>query len=121
MAHTAAIVYALCIAGVIIFQICLIAGAPWGHLTQGGSNHGALPRSGKAAAAVSILVLAFMAGGVASAAGLTPGWPAWTGWTAVAVQAASTLANWATPSKPERRLWAPITTLMLVLAVTVVW
>jgi len=121
MVHSAAIAYSILTAGVIVFQCCLIAGAPWGHLTQGGKNTGALPRAGRIAAGISILLLVGMAGGVLSAAGLAPGWPQWTGWAAVGVQALSTLANWATPSKSERRLWAPITTLLLVLALVSVW
>jgi hypothetical protein len=112
----AAFTYAALVAGVIVFQVCLVAGAPWGRITQGGRVEGSLPPSGRIAAALSILVLAFMAGGVASAAGLPPGWPAWTGWTALGVQALSTLANWITPSRPERRLWGPVTTVLLVLA-----
>ena len=72
------------------------------------------------AAAVSIGLLAFMAAGVSSAAGYTPGWGAWSGYVAVGVQGLSALLNWITPSKPERRLWGPITTVMLALAIYVV-
>ena len=121
MAQVAATAYLAAIAGVIAFQICLLAGAPWGHLTQGGQHDGPLPASGRMAAGVSILVLLFMAAGVSSAAGLRPDWPLWTGWTAFGVQALSTLANWATRSRPERRLWGPITSVMLVLAGIVVF
>ncbi len=120
MTHIIASLYILAIVGVIGFQIALIAGAPWGHITQGGRNSGALPTSGRVAAGVSILVLAFMGASVASAAGLPPHWPAWTGWVTLGVQALSALANWITPSRPERRLWGPIVTLMLALAAYVV-
>tara|TARA_B100000579_G_scaffold424123_1_gene428131 strand:- start:47 stop:304 length:258 start_codon:yes stop_codon:yes gene_type:complete len=34
----AAVLYALVIAIVVIFQFCLIMGAPWGKITQGGRN-----------------------------------------------------------------------------------
>ena len=116
MAHSAALLYVVIVAAVIVFQFCLIAGAPWGRLTQGGRHQRALPASGRVAAGLSVVLLVCMAAGIASAAGLPPGWPIWTAWAALAVQALSTLANWITPSHPERRLWGPVTTLMLGLA-----
>ncbi|RZM77442.1 hypothetical protein [Leptolyngbya iicbica] len=116
MSQNTAILYTLAVAGVIGFQICLMAGAPWGRLTQGGQHEGALPMSGRVAAGVSIVLLAFMGAGITSAAGLPPHWPEWTGWVALGIQALSTLLNWITLSAPERRLWAPITSIMLGLA-----
>ncbi|MGE0624358.1 MAG: hypothetical protein AB7I04_15280 [Pseudomonadales bacterium] len=112
----AALLYVLIVAGVIGFQFCLIAGAPWGRLTQGGRHAGALPPAGRIAAGLSVLLLAGMAAAIASAAGLFPGWPGWTAWGALAVQLASTILNWITPSRAERMLWGPVTTLMLALA-----
>jgi len=120
MAQILALAYSILIIGVIGFQIALIAGAPWGPLTQGGQHEGALPRSGRIAAGASIVILIAMALAILSQAGLWPNWPRWTGWAALVVQALSTTANWATRSKPERKLWAPITTLLLVLASSVV-
>lgn len=120
MIQIAAVVYVAMIVGVVAFQICLIAGAPWGRLTQGGGHAGALPARGRVAAGVSILLLLALAAGVASAAGLPPGWPAWTGWTALGIQAVSTVLNWITPSPAERRLWGPVTAAMLALAALVV-
>jgi len=114
--------YLLAILGVVGFQLGLIAGAPWGRLTQGGRHEGPLPTSGRVAAGLSILLLLCMGAAVASAAGLPPQWPAWTGWVAVGIQALSCFANWITPSAAERRLWAPITTVMLLLALfAVLW
>jgi hypothetical protein len=120
MTQIAAMFYALAVAGVIGFQVCLMAGAPWGRLTQGGGQEGALPASGRVAAGVSIALLVFMGAGITGAAGLPPQWPPWTGWVALSIQAVSTLLNWITPSVPERRLWAPITSVMLGLAAYVV-
>lgn len=120
MMPAAALLYLLIVAAVIGFQLCLIAGAPWGRLTQGGRHDGALPASGRIAAGLSILLLAGMGGAIASAAGLFPGWPGWTGWVAIGVHGLSTVLNWITPSRAERNLWGPVTTLMLALAVWVV-
>ncbi|QDV10673.1 hypothetical protein CA51_05230 [Rosistilla oblonga] len=116
MPHLAAISYAMIIIGVILFQCCLIAGAPWGPLTQGGQHPGALPAKGRVVALLSAALLAFMAAGITSAAGLAPHWQNWTGWAALGVQSLSTLLNWITPSRPERRLWGPVTSIMLGLA-----
>lgn len=121
MLEPSAFVYASIVAGVCVFQGLLVAGAPWAHLTQGGRHSGSLPRSGRAAAALSVLVLLFMAGSVTSAAGLAPHWSRWTLWITLGLQALSTLLNWITPSRPERRLWGPVTTVMLSLAVFVAY
>lgn len=119
MIHVAAVLYALICGAVIVFQICLIAGAPWGQLTQGGSHPAALPVRGRVIAGLSIVLLTMMAGSILSAAASWPYWPRWMGWTALGVQATSTFLNWITPSRAERLLWAPITTTMLVLSVMV--
>ena len=52
--QSTAALYAAIIALVILFQICLIAGAPWGRFTQGGRYAGPLPSSGRFVAAVRL-------------------------------------------------------------------
>lgn len=116
MIQIAAISYVIIVAGVIVFQFCLIAGAPWGRLTQGGRHEGALPVAGRVAAALSVPLLVCMGAGIVSAAGMTPNWPMWTAYVALSVQALSTTLNWITPSRAERLLWGPVTAVMLVLA-----
>ncbi|MBO6898592.1 MAG: hypothetical protein JJ868_14565 [Shimia sp.] len=103
----------LCVIG---FQFALIFGAPWGRITQGGTHEGALPLSGRIAAGISVFILLGMAFAITSAAGWWPQWPLWASWGALTVQGLSCVANWITPSQPERRLWGPITSLMLVTA-----
>lgn len=114
-------IYCTLILGVIGFQIALILGAPWGRLTQGGQVNGPLPAFGRIVAAISIIILFGLALAVLSADGRWPFWPLWTGWTAVAVNAVVAVLNWITPSVTERKLWGPITTAMLFVAVAVVW
>lgn len=109
-------IYAVLIVGVICFQIALICGAPWGRMTQGGQHDGPLPQSGRIIAAFSIFLLLFMALSILSALGNWPHWPRWTGWVTVVVSVLSAILNWITPSRPERLLWGPITTVLLVLA-----
>ena len=115
-------IYLLClmILGVISFQIALILGAPWGRLTQGGQIDGALPAFGRIIAAFSIVILVTIALAMLSFEGNGPNWPRWTAWAALAVIAVSTLLNWITPSAAERKLWAPIMSVMLILALTIV-
>ena len=120
LAATAAMLYTLMIVGVVLFQCCLIAGAPWGHLTQGGQQLGKLSMSGRIVACLSIPLLVVMGAGIASAASLWPGWSLWTGWTAFGVQAVVTCLNWITRSRHERRLWGPITSAMFGLAAFVI-
>ena len=57
MIQSFAFAYTAIILGVVAFQVALIAGAPWGRLTQGGLYEGALPTWGRAAAGVSIFIL----------------------------------------------------------------
>lgn len=113
--------YCAMIIGVIGFQIALILGAPWGRLTQGGQIDGPLPRSGRIIAGVSIFILAGLALSILSADGLWPNWPVWTAWVATGVNALVMILNWITRSPAERKLWAPITTLIFILALAIVW
>jgi len=115
----AAILYAVICTGVIAFQCCLMAGAPWGRVTQGGQHAGTLPLSGRVIAAISVPLLTFMAAATLSAADIWLHWPRWTSWTALGIQSLSTLLNWITPSRPERLLWAPVTSVMLALVLLV--
>jgi hypothetical protein len=120
MTQTASFLYALIITATIVFQLCVIAGAPWGRITQGGQNEGPLPTKNRIFAVFSILILAAMAASILSAAGMWPNWPTWTGWAALAMQVLSTVMNLITPSKAERKLWGPITFIMLLLALFVI-
>ena len=116
-----AILYAVIVVLLILFQCCLVAGAPWGQLPQGGRYEGVLPLPGRIAAILSVPVLACMGLSVTSAAELIPNWPGWTSYAALAMQALSTTLNWITPSKPERLLWGPVTSIMLLFAACVVF
>ena len=116
-----AVLYALIIALVVLFQVCLIFGAPWGQITQGGRYEESLPVGGRVVATLSVPTLIFMGASITSAAGLMPNWADWTAYAAIAVQALSTTLNWITPSQKERFLWGPITSIMLLLAAYVVF
>jgi len=115
-----AYLYCNLVLGTIGFQIALILGAPWGRITQGGQTEGSLALSGRVIALVSIFILLGLVLAILSADGRWPNWPSWTGWVAVTISAIVMILNWITPSAAERRLWGPITTLKLILALAIV-
>jgi hypothetical protein len=111
--------YLLLVAFSMLFQVALILGAPWGHMTQGRTEKGPLPRRARSGAVLSLVILALMGAAILSAVGRWPGWPLWTGWLAMAMSGISMLLNWITPSAAERQLWGPVTTMMFLLALGV--
>jgi hypothetical protein len=99
---------------VALFQIALAAGAPWGHLAMGGRWAGQLPTALRGLALMQAGLMALMARIVLGQAGMLPMLgPGWLIWPIVAVSALAVLANLATPSRAERRLWSPVALAML--------
>ncbi len=119
MIQVASMLYVAICLGTSVFLLSLILGAPWGYLTQGGKNSGALPIAARVGAGVSIVIVASMAAALVSATGAWPNWPSWSGWVALGVQVLSTLMNLITPSRPERLLWGPVTVVMLLCALVI--
>ncbi len=113
----AGIIYLLITVVVIFFQICLSAGAPWGEFTQGGRNKGVLPKSGRLLAAISVPVLVFMGLSITSIISNAPNWEKWTVYVTMVVQGLTAVANLITPSRKERLLWGPVTTVAFLLVV----
>jgi len=123
MITLAAYLFAILAAFLALFQLALAAGAPWGHLTQGGNHPGRLPPANRAMAAASVVLTAAFAGIVLSRAGaLVPDWQVasrpWA-WGVVGLSALSLLANAASRSRAERRLWLPVALVMLITSVVV--
>ncbi len=119
----AAIVFALATLVVIGFQAALAAGAPWGSYAMGGSRPGQFPPAMRAAAVIQAVLLAVLAIVVLDAgAVLALGWTVaipWLAWIPVLVSLASAIANAATRSVVERRLWLPVAIVMLLSSVVV--
>ncbi len=105
-----------CLALVVFFQLALALGAPWGALAMGGRYPGRYPRRMRIAALVSIglyaafgLILAVRAGALwpdRVEAFVTPAW------VVTGVLMLSVMLNLVTPSRWERRLWAPVALLL---------
>jgi hypothetical protein len=112
----AAVIFAVASAGVILFQIGLALGAPWGAYAMGGTNPGRFPPAMRVAAAVQGLLIALLVVVVLSDAEVVL--PAladefvWLIWLAVAFSAVSLVLNAITRSPLERRLWLPVAAVM---------
>ena len=118
MTNLAAGTFAALVGVVVLFQIALIGGAPWGHLTMGGQHTGKLPSRLLLAVALQALILLALAAIVLARAGVA--FPQLASpsrgvvWLAVLVSGLSLVLNLVTRSKWESRIWAPVTLLMLV-------
>ena len=104
-----AITYAVVTTGVIVFQVALALGAPWGAYAMGGAFPGRFPPAMRVAALVQAAILGVLAVVVLSDADLLL--PAladelpWLIWVAVAVSMASVAMNAISRSAGERRIW----------------
>lgn len=109
----AAVVYCLAALPPFLAQVCLVFGAPWGHLTMGGKWEGALPPRIRPVAAVQATLLLCLMTIALDQGGVTDfGWPSWSLWPALALTYLTTLGNLATPSPRERLYWGPLTLIM---------
>jgi len=112
----AAVVFSTLAAIVFFFQIALVLGAPWGHLTLGGRYAGRLPGGMRGFAAISALLIALFATIVLSRAGLVllacESASRIGIWFVVGYSALGILMNAMSKSRSERSLWIPVTVLM---------
>ncbi|MBM4409481.1 MAG: hypothetical protein FJ038_13020 [Chloroflexi bacterium] len=117
MTTAAALIFAAMTAGIIAFQLALTLGAPWGAYAMGGAFPGRYPPAMRVAALVQAGLLAFIAAVVLSAAGvvlpsLAESFP-WLIWGAVALMALGVVVNALSRSPGERRIWVPVTIVLL--------
>ena len=116
--ESAAILYATASAVVVLFQIALAAGVPWGAYAMGGRFPGRFPPALRLVALAQVALIVGMVGVVLARAGLIL--IGWTGasrrlvWVVVAVAALGFVLNLITPSAGERAIWAPVASVLLV-------
>jgi hypothetical protein len=114
--YLSAWLFAACTVVLALFQLALALGAPWGHLAMGGRFPGRFPPPMRVAALIQIaiyLVLAaivFVRADVALPSLFSISQIAI--WIVVALLALGVVLNLITPSRWERRLWAPVAILM---------
>ena len=108
---------------VVLFQLALALGAPWGALAMGGAFPGAYPPAMRVAAMAQIVVLVGIGLVVLARAGVVlPSWrPAsrWLVWIVVGLTAVGVVLNLITPSPLERLIWAPVTALLFLASLRV--
>ena len=119
----AALVFALITIAVVLFQIALALGAPWGRYAMGGRFSGRLPPAMRVAALVQAALLVVLAVIVLADAGVLAADAAralpWLIWVPVIVSGIALVLNVITPSAGERRIWAPVAALMLLASLVV--
>jgi hypothetical protein len=118
MKTSAAWLFTIATSVVVLFQLALAAGAPWGEWAMGGAYPGQFPPSLRVAAIVQAALLVGMALVVLTRAGLfTPRWARharWLIWVVVAYSVIGLVLNLITPSAGERAIWAPVAFVLLV-------
>lgn len=118
MTTVAALTFTVFAAIGALFQLALACGVPWGSLAMGGRFPGKFPPVMRLLAFVQMGILAGFALIVLSAANvILLEWSAISRsaiWIVVTFCMLSVIANLATPSKWERRIWAPVAVILVV-------
>lgn len=121
----AAIIALVVFAGLVVFQLALALGAPWGRAAYGGQAPGVLPRHFRISSAVASLVWAAVAlivgrqGGVPVWAPLPDAWLPVAIWVVVGLLAIAVVLNAITRSVVERAIWLPVTIVLFGATLTV--
>jgi hypothetical protein len=99
---------------VVVFQLALMLGAPWGQLTLGGKYTGALPNHMRLVCLLTtVIFLAFVMVVLTRVGWILPQWFASSTqliWAVVLYCFVGVIANALTPSRYERMLWLPAIT-----------
>lgn len=115
--------FTLFVSVTVLFQLALALGAPWGELAMGGRFSGRLPAPARIAALVQAGLLLFLVVIVLVRSRLVRPdlFPLSETaiWFVVGIAALSLLMNLATPSRWERRIWAPVAAAMLLSSLVV--
>lgn len=108
---------------IVVLQLALALGAPWGGFAMGGKYPEGFPPKMRVAALVQLLLLLFVALIVLIRAGLVLGEYLEIArsavWFVVALLAVSSILNIITPSKKERMVGGPIAIILLITSVLV--
>ena len=97
---TASVAASVVLGALAVFQVALVAGAPWGHLAWGG-QHRVLPGGYRVGSALSVVIYGVIA------------WAVWQAgepwlWIITAYFGLGVLMNAASRSRPERLLMTPV-------------
>ena len=111
-------------AGLALFQLLLVAGAPFGAAAWGGTNDGQLPTNLRVGSALAIVVYGLAAAVILARAGfgvrfISRAVARIGSWVLVALLTVGALANFASQSPWERFLLGPVTVLLAGLCLVV--
>ncbi len=122
--EVSALVFTLANSLVILFQLALIGGKPWGEYAMGGKFPGEIPNRIKLVYGIQILVLILIDWIVLVKADLIcPKYFELSQsaiWIVVGIMSISTFLNLITPSKKEKQIWAPISLIMLICVIIII-
>lgn len=117
------VVFLFLTAIVILFQLALALGAPWGGYTMGGKFPGVLSSKLRIAALAQIVVLLLFGAIVLTRSDMAFGtfypFSRVAIWFVVGFFVLGSIANLTTPSKGERLLWGPVNVIMLIAVILI--
>ncbi|MFT5692659.1 MAG: hypothetical protein ACI92E_001995 [Oceanicoccus sp.] len=125
MIDTTVAAYLFCAftAVIVVFQLALALGAPWGELAMAGKYPGRFPAKMRIAALVQTVLLSVLALIVLVRAELVLGefieLSRSAVWFVVVIYVVSAILNTITPSKKERMIWAPFAIVQLICSLIV--
>jgi len=119
----AAIAFCIVLGLLVLFQLALALGAPWGRFAWGGQHRGVLPTGYRIGSIVGMLVYACMATIALDRVGLIAWYPGGFSqvamWVVFGLLALGVLMNAISRSKPERYAMTPVALVLAVLALLV--
>lgn len=118
------IVYLLILCFTIIFQVGLILGKKWGEYTMGGYHKGKLPIHLRFFTFISVLILIFISLIILQESKLIDNYFKLQDnliWGVIVFNIISFFMNTITRSKKERMLWQPLTGIMLIISIIIVF
>jgi hypothetical protein len=122
--RVAATLFTVVTAGVVLFQLALALGVPWGSYAMGGVFPGVFPPVMRFAALIQAGLLVVTALVALSRSGmLLRRWfraSKWAIWIVVVLGVISLVLNSITPSAGEKAIWQPVAVILLVCSLTVV-
>jgi hypothetical protein len=118
-----AIGYTILMGIVIIFQFCLAIGLPWGEASMGGKFPGKYPPKMRVVSIINIFILSFITLIVLTKANfILPQYKSFSDaaiYFVVGFSAVTFILNSITPSKIEKKIWAPVTFVQLIFSLIV--
>jgi hypothetical protein len=113
-----AFIYTILMSAVIIFQLCLTLGLPWGAASMGGKFPGKYPTKMRFVSFFNMILLSFMTMIVLIKADLIlPQFKSTSHfaiWFVVIFSITAVILNTITKSKIERNIWAPVTAIQFI-------